>query len=229
MKKRTLFIFAGPPGSGKGSLSQLCVSKLGFKQVSTGDLCRQEIEKGSEIGEKIDFFIKSGRLIPDGLITQMVYDWFKEQPDDGASVLLDGYPRTVRQAELLHELCSDGKLPFRIMVVELTLDDETIVKRLSSRFVCQNKRCQAIYSANRDANMMPEKEGVCDKCDGEVGRRRDDVPEVIRKRLKIYHEHAQSILDFYSTVGYRMFKIDSNQPIVGILHQFEQELDGLAL
>lgn len=229
MKKRTLLIFTGPPGSGKGSLSQLCVSKLGFKQVSTGNLCRQEIAKGTQTGEKIDFLIKSGKLVPDGLITQMVYDWFLEQLDDGALVILDGYPRTVRQAELFHKMILDGTFPFRVVVVQLALDDETIVKRLSSRFVCQNKQCQAIYSANPDANMMPEKEGICDTCGGEVRRRKDDVPEVIRERLRIYHQHAHPLLDFYNRVGYRVFKLDADQPIKNMLHQFEQETDGLAL
>ena len=229
MKKRTLLIFAGPPGAGKGSLSQLCVSELGFKQVSTGDLCRQEIEKGTEIGEKIDFLIKSGRLVPDGLITQMVYDWFRAQPDDGMPVILDGYPRTVKQAELFNNLLSEGTLPFRVLVVELLLDDETIVKRLSSRFVCQNKQCQAIYSANPDANMMPEKEGICDRCGGEIGRRKDDVPEVIRERLRVYHQHAQPLLGFYTTVGYPVLKLDADQPITDMVHQFEKKIDGLAL
>jgi adenylate kinase len=205
------------------------VSKLGFKQVSTGDLCRREIAKGTETGQKIDFLIKSGKLVPDDLITQMVYDWFQEQPDDGTSVILDGYPRTVRQAELLQKMISNGILPFQVVVIELALDDEIIVHRLSSRLVCQNKRCQKIYSANPDVNMLPEKEGICDACGGEVGRRKDDVPEVIRERLRVYHEHAQPLVDFYITAEYRVLKLDANRLLLDILHQFEHEIDGLVL
>jgi len=227
LKKRTVLIFAGPPGAGKGSLSQLCVRELGFKQVSTGDLCRQEIAKGTEIGEKIDFLIKSGTLIPDGLITQMVYDWFQEQPDDGAPVILDGYPRTVKQAQMFHNLISEGKLPFQVVVVELLLDDATIIKRLSNRYICQ--KCQTIYSADPEAKMMPKKEGVCDKCGGKIERRKDDVPEVIRERLRVYHQHAQPLLDFYTKVGYTVITIDADQPITDMLHQFKEKIDGLAL
>ena len=224
-----LLIFSGPPGSGKGSLSQLCVSRLGFKQVSTGNLCRQEIAKESEIGKKIDFLIKSGNLVPDSQITKMVYDWFKEQPDESAPTILDGYPRTVKQAQQFHEMIADGTLPFRVIVVNLLLDDGTVVQRLGSRFVCKNKQCEKIYSANPNAQMMPEKEGICDQCGGQVGQRKDDVPEVILERLKVYHQHAQSLLDFYKSAGYEIVNIDADQPVVDMLHQFEQKIDGLAL
>lgn len=228
MKRRTVFIFAGPPGSGKGSLSQECVRKLGYRQVSTGNLCRQEIAKGSSLGKDIDFLIKSGKLVPDELITHMVRDWFKGLPDDGVSVILDGYPRTVKQAELFHTLFSTGALPLRVIVVELLLDDAMVMKRLSSRFVCLNKKCQAVYSAI-EADMMPEKEGVCDRCGGEIGRRQDDMPEVIQERLKVYHQHAQALMTFYKKMGYRLFRIDADQSITEMLHQLEQATKGLTL
>lgn len=229
MKDRTILLFGGPPGAGKGSFSQVCVRNFGFKQVSTGDLCRQEIAKSSEIGKKIDFLIKSGRLIPDDLVTQMVFDWFRGLPDDAVPIILDGYPRTVGQAERFHHILKERSLPFRVLVVELVLDDEEVVKRLHSRFICQNKECQAIYSADPASLMMPKKEGICDRCGGRVDRRKDDVPEVIRERLQVYHQHAQALFDFYKKVGYRVLAIDAQQPLKDMLRQLEEKIDGLAL
>ena len=225
MKKRNVLIFTGPPGSGKGSLSQLCVSKLGFKQLSTGDLCRQHIEKQTEIGKKIDFIIKSGKLISDSLITQMVYEWFMRYPDDDATVILDGYPRTVVQAEAFNSLITDDTLPLRVVVVQFAIDDDIVVKRLSSRHVCKNKDCQAVYSENPESMLLPKQAGICDECGHEVGRRRDDEPTVIRDRLRLYHQHEQDLLDFYNNVGYRIVEIDSDKPLSEMFHQFQRAVD----
>ena len=99
-----VILFIGPPGSGKGTLSQKCVQKLGWQQISTGDLCRRHIAKQTEIGKSIDFAIKSGKLVSDGLISQMVFDWFRQENIESDVVILDGYPRTVNQAKDFDEL-----------------------------------------------------------------------------------------------------------------------------
>ncbi len=229
MKTRKVFIFSGPPGSGKGSLSQLCVTQLGFKQISTGDLCRQHIEKHTEIGKKIDFIIKSGKLIPDSLITKMVYEWFLMHAEDGASVILDGYPRTVVQAEAFYAMTVDGTLPLRVGVMQLVIEDAIVVKRLSSRQTCKNKECQAVYSTLPASNLLSQKAGICDRCEYEVEQRKDDMPEVIQERLRVYHQHEQELLKFYKKAGYKIIEIDGDKPLQNMFLQFQREIDGLAL
>lgn len=229
MKTCSAFIFSGPPGCGKGSLSQLCVSELGWQQVSTGALCRQQIEKKTEIGNKIDLIINSGRLIPDSLMTQMVNEWLIKHTQEGRPVILDGYPRTVGQAEAFHALSVGDLFPLRVMIVQFVIEDDIVVKRLSSRRTCLNKECQAVYSVDPESMLLPKQEGICDICESVVGQREDDVPEIIRDRLRVYHQHEQKLLNFYKHVGYKIITIDANQPLRDMFHQFRREIDGLVL
>ncbi len=224
MNKRNVFIFSGAPGAGKGSLARLCVSKLGFEQISTGDLCRQHIAKQTEIGKKIDFIIKSGKLIPNDLVTKMVLEWFFEHDSDDATVILDGYPRTVGQAEAFRTLTQDGTLPVDVVVVKFAIDDEIVVNRLGSRQVCQNKACQAVYSTEPDAGLSTKKQGICDICGHSVGTRKDDMPEVVRNRLRLFHLHEQELLRFYETVGYKIIDIDANEPLNNMFDQFQRQI-----
>ncbi len=215
-----IFILIGPPGSGKGSLSSLCVKKLGWSQLSTGNLCRKHIAEQTEIGKKIDLVIKSGKLIDDSLVTQMVVGWFKEQINRVPVVILDGYPRTVIQADAFDVLLKSTYPDHKISVVRFVISDDAVVKRLGSRYICENKDCQAVYSLASGSSLAPKKTGICDVCSGQLVRRDDDVEESIRKRLHIYHKHEQALIDFYHRVGQSIIEIDADKPIVDIFKYF---------
>lgn len=224
MKKSDLLIFIGPPGSGKGSLAQMCVKKLGWEQVSTGDLCRQHIERGTEIGKRIDFIIKSGSLIPDDLVTSMVQEWFLKHSKFDSTVILDGYPRNVTQAKAFDTWIKGNVFAFHMAVVHFLLDDDVVLKRISSRQVCQNKACQAVYSTELGSGFFPKKVGICDRCGSVVAKREDDTYEIIQRRLEVYHQHEREFLDFYKKMGYPIHEIDVNGPFEGIVCQFKQKV-----
>lgn len=211
MSTKHVFIFLGAPGAGKGALSHACVKNLGWKELSTGNECRKHRSEGTKIGQEIDFAIKSGTLVADDVIIDMVAQWIEKNVGSTLAIILDGFPRTVPQAQGLVSLLeheSFGSLSLRVF--QLKLDDEVIVKRLSLRRVCTNKSCQSVYSTLVDS-LKPKQEGVCDLCQGKLITRDDDNPETIRERLRTYHYHAQSLLDFYKKEGYEIGQIDADQ------------------
>ena len=214
-----VFIFLGPPGAGKGSLSRLCVKNLGWKQLSTGDLCRKHIQEATLLGKEIDFAIKSGKLVSDSLITEMVIDWLKNQ-HNGTPVIFDGFPRTLAQAESLEQIIRKTLPSLKLHVVCFDLDDGVIINRLINRFICTNKNCQAVYSIlNKD--LSPKLTMTCDECGSHLGRRKDDELEAIKERLKIYHEHKQSLLDFYNVHGRKIFKVAVNTSLPQVFDAFQ--------
>lgn len=211
MSTKQIFVFLGAPGAGKGALSRACVKKLGWKELSTGNECRKHRSEGTKIGQEIDFAIKSGTLVSDSVIIDMVAQWIEENIDSTQAVILDGFPRTVLQGQGLIKLLEhEGFGDLKLHIFQLMLNDEVIVKRLSSRLVCTNKSCQSVYSTLVGA-LKPEKEGICDVCKGDLIRRDDDNPETIRERLRTYHHHAQALLDFYKKEGYEVGRIDADQ------------------
>ncbi len=141
LQSMPLYIFFWPPGSGKGTLSSLCVERLGWGHLSTGDLCRKNVEEKTELGKQIDFIIKSGKLIDDSVIIQMIVQWLEEN-----TLRVDGVTRTVAQAEGLLAYLKKSGLRFSLHVIVLDVSDDEIIKRLSSRQICSNKECQHIYS-----------------------------------------------------------------------------------
>ncbi len=218
---RQVYIFIGPPGAGKGSLSQLCVKRLGWSQLSTGNLCRRHISEQTSIGKDIDFAIKSGKLIPDSLITSMVVEWLSSQNTNLDSVILDGFPRTLAQAQALHDaLHSDLKLAAKLNVIKLKVEDQTVVSRLSSRLICQNSSCQMVYSASKNSNLTSTRGDLCESCTSPLIRRADDSEEAVKNRLVVYHKHANDLVEFYKSVG--MFKGDLivEQPLENVFGQF---------
>lgn len=208
-----IFIFIGPPGGGKGSLSQICIQDLGWKQLSTGNLCRTHIASQTEIGKKIDFIIKSGNLIPDSIMTDMVEQWLSTDVNLGSTVIFDGYPRTVVQAKALYELLKTKFSAAKLNVVRLIANEPTLVKRLSSRIVCSKKECQAVYSTNPDSSLFPLKIDSCDKCQSALVKRDDDKESAIKERLSIYNKNEKGLLDFYSDLGQNVVEIDADRPI----------------
>ncbi len=219
-RQRQLIIFIGPPGCGKGSLSQVCVQKLGWVQLSTGYLCRKHIAQKTEIGKQIDFSIKSGNLVTDELIVAMVEQWLGENVRDQGGVILDGFPRTIAQAESLQSLVQEKLQDCYVRVIQLGASDEVIMQRLLGRFVCENKDCQAVYSSHASSALTPQKSTICDICSSKLIRRDDDEEATIRKRLSTYYGYEQSLVDFYQRHGQEVVKINVEKQLDKVFEDF---------
>lgn len=220
-RKKEVFVFIGPPGSGKGSLSNYCTDKLGWKQLSTGFLCRKNITENTEIGKQIDFAIKSGKLISDGLIISMVEDWLLNNGAQFEIAILDGFPRTVKQAEALDHLINNKIKDCVLRVVRLFISDEVIVQRLAARLICGNSDCQSIYSSLPVSALMPERGMKCDKCHSALTRRPDDEINSVKERLKIYHNHEKILLDYYRDYGLSINEVNVEKPLKDVFEDFQ--------
>lgn len=217
--KRDIVIFLGPPGSGKGSLSQLCVEKLGWQQLSTGNLCRDHIARGTDIGKQIDFVIKSGKLISDSLILAMVQEWLTEHTTkESGAVIFDGFPRVLSQAHALHEQLAQFK-DLRLFLVRLVLSDQEVMYRLLARSICQNNRCQRVYSLHAHSAHKPGRAMICDGCESPLVKRLDDEGSAIQERLRTHYEHEQALLDFYKTNGQPVTTIEAHVPLSEVYNE----------
>lgn len=226
MRHTDIFIFLGPPGSGKGSLSGLCTKRLGWMQFSTGNLCRQHIADRTEIGKKIDFIIKSGKLISDSLIMEMVHEWLVPQLGSGCSIIFDGLPRTQAQAEALDTLFKAlDSHKIKVHVMRMAIDDSVIIDRVKTRAICQNKECQAVYSLHEHSLQKPHKDMICNDCSTSLARRPEDEESVLKERLLIYHKHEDEIMNFYRSVGQPIHILSAEVPLEEVYKQLVSLLD----
>jgi len=183
-------IMFGAPGAGKGTQAVKISEKLGIPTISTGAVIRSEIEKGSEIGNQVQDIIKRGELVSDEIVLKMVEIRLQE-PDCANGFILDGFPRTIPQAEGLEAL------GYKIdRVVNIDVADETIIDRLSGRLECP--KCHAIF---HKTTKKPKVEGICDLCGDTLATRADDQPEVIKNRLNVFHEQTEPLKEYYSKKG----------------------------
>jgi adenylate kinase len=219
--KKQALVFIGPPGSGKGSLSKLCVQHYQWAQLSTGNLCRHHIAHQTEIGKEIAFAIKSGNLISDSLITSMVKEWLSEKIENVQTVILDGYPRAVAQARAFHETLKAQFPQVELKVVCFTIPDEVIVGRLSGRLICKNSECQAVYSTIEGSSLQPKQSMVCDACSTPLGQRDDDQLTAVRERLAIYHRHERDLVNFYREIGQPVIEINAERPLQHVFEDFK--------
>jgi adenylate kinase len=178
-------IFLGPPGAGKGTLAARVSKEHGIPQISTGDMFREAIKKETELGKRVKAILASGELVPDELTVDLVKERLA-QADAQKGYILDGFPRTIPQADALEKF---QKLD---AVVNFVIDDELVVTRLSGREVC--KSCGAIYHVT---NMPSRVKGVCDKCGGPLYTRPDDTLEAITNRLDVYRKQTEPLIEFY--------------------------------
>ncbi len=206
--EKTIFSFFGAPGSGKGTLAERCVGKLNFKVLSTGNLCRAAMTKEDEKSKLITSIIKEGKLVPDELITDMVEEWLTKETTDNKSIILDGYPRTAKQAELLLNLLNTKFKDYKFRVISINVPEEEIVDRITNRVMCDNKACQATYSLKlmKDPNNL-----VCEKCGAKLIRRQDDVENVVRERLSVYAKYSDDVLSFYRKNSIKIEEINASR------------------
>ncbi len=185
-------ILLGAPGAGKGTVAKLLTQLDGSVQISTGDILRGAVQAGSELGKKAKEYMDRGDLVPDDLILGIMEKRFLE-PDCQQGFLLDGFPRTIPQAEALKKMLA--KLDIKLdMAVNLEVPREVILDRLSTRRTCVNTKCQAIYNVK---SMPPKVAGKCDKCGCEIVQRADETEAAIGKRLDIYNEKTAPLIGFY--------------------------------
>lgn len=219
-QKKDLIIFLGPPGSGKGSLSNLAVKNLGFEQISTGNLCRQHISEQTEIGKQIDLIIKTGKLISDDIINNMVFDCLLNTNNTN-SIILDGFPRTVVQAEALKDFISKNN-NFNLSIVRLSVEDDKLIKRIISRVVCSNLLCQRVFSLEKDSQHCSLLENNCDDCSSKLVRRKDDIIESIKERLNIYRQHETNLINYFIFQDFKILEIFADQSIADIFYLFTE-------
>lgn len=207
-------ILLGPPGSGKGTQAVRLTKELGIPHISTGDLFRENVSKDTELGQRAKTYMNAGKLVPDEVVLDMLFDRVS-RPDSANGYLLDGFPRTISQAEALEKHLGPNT---ELIVLELDVPDEIIVKRAEGRLTC--KSCGTIY--NRYFS-PPAKEGVCDKCSGELYQRPDDKLEVVQERLRVYHDQTQPLVEYYTRKGV-LRQVDGTQPPDEVFKALQQSL-----
>ena len=225
--QKNIFIFMGAPGSGKGTLSSICKKKFGWKQLSTGDLCRNHMQDQTEIGKQITSIIEAGELVADDIIALMVKEWLLGLKDINENIIFDGYPRTLSQAKTFCEILINDLKGFQAWIVRLDVSAEVIVERLLSRAICVNKECQAVYSTIPNSVHSSKKYMICDACGRNLKRRIDDTEESIVHRISVYRKHEQDIIDFFMKDSglcndSHLIELNGNQTIEEILNDFKK-------
>jgi len=188
-------ILLGPPGAGKGTQAEQLVSDYQPVHVSTGDMLRAAVKDGTELGLKAKQFMDAGELVPDALVIGIVKERLAQADIQAQGVLLDGFPRTIPQAEALGEAMGDLKMVPPV-VINLAVDDAVLVRRLSGRRMCRG--CGAIYNVDRDGIDVG---GKCPTCEGEIYQRDDDQAVAIQERLNVYHRQTSPLIEYYEAQG----------------------------
>ena len=191
-----VLIMLGAPGTGKGTVANILKEELGIPQVSTGDIFRKHIKEQTELGKLADRYISKGHLVPDEVTIDLVRNRLQED-DVKEGIILDGFPRTVAQAEALDEILEEQQRKVD-MVINLTTPKEEIIERIVNRRICSNPECKTIYNLILNPH---KKEEISDKCGSELTQRKDDNVETVELRLKNYFEITSPLIDYYTKKG----------------------------
>lgn len=191
-----IIIMLGAPGTGKGTVASILTGKLNIPQVSTGDIFRKHIKEKTELGKLAESYISKGELVPDDVTIGLIENRMEES-DVQNGIILDGFPRTVKQAEELDKLLAQkGKKVD--MVINLTTPEDEIVERIVNRRICSNSDCKAVYNLVLNP---PKVEGLCDKCGSELIQRKDDTIETVKSRLDSYFKQTSPLVEYYEKQG----------------------------
>jgi len=214
-------VLLGPPGAGKGTQAKRLEERYGLIQLSTGDMLRAAVASGSEIGQRAKAIMEAGQLVPDEVVIALIADRI-DRPDAKKGFILDGFPRTTKQAEALDRMLAEKGIRLD-HVIEMKVDDALLVDRISGRYTCA--KCGAGY---HDRNQKPKVDGVCDACGStEFKRRADDNAETVSKRLEAYHAQTAPILPYYRAKG-ALKSVDGMAPIDDVTVALGAILDGAA-
>ncbi len=191
-----IIIMLGAPGTGKGTVAGILSKELNIPQVSTGDIFRKNMQEKTELGMKVESYISKGELVPDDITVKIVENRLKED-DAKNGVILDGFPRTVKQAEAIEKILEkEGK---KIdLAINLTTPEEEIIERTSNRRVCSNPECKTVYNLVLNPSKV---EGICDKCGSKLIARKDDNPETVKNRLNSYFLQSSPLVEYYDEKG----------------------------
>lgn len=210
-------IMLGAPGAGKGTQAKMIADKYGIPHISTGDIFRANIKNGTELGKKAKTYMDQGLLVPDELTCDLVVDRIS-QDDCKNGFILDGFPRTIPQAECLTDALKERGEQMDY-AIDVDVPDENIINRMSGRRVCLN--CGATYHI---VTIPTKVEGICDRCGKEVVLRADDAPETVKKRLDVYHEQTQPLIEYYSNQGI-LKTVDGTQPMDAVFEAIVKVLE----
>jgi adenylate kinase len=212
-------VLFGAPGSGKGTQAERLRDKFSLKHVSTGDLLRDAVARGTELGKKVEGIMAAGELVSDAIVLELIKEVVTDVKNDDSinGWILDGFPRTIGQAEALNRLLA-GVGDAIDSVIVLDVDRDAVISRLSSRRSCPE--CKAVYNV---LNKRPAKEGKCDKCGHDLVHRKDDHPETIANRLDVYEDQTAPILEYYEG-KVTIHKVDGNRPVDTVTEAIERKI-----
>jgi len=212
-------ILMGPPGAGKGTQAEMLAKEYAIPHVSTGDIFRNAIKEGTEMGLKAKEYMDKGALVPDEVVVGIVKERL-QMPDCAGGVLLDGFPRTLEQAEVLDEVLQELKMQIDA-VINVEVAEDELVARLTGRRVCQ--KCNTTYHVK---NNPPKVRNICDHCGGELYQRSDDTVETVKERLAVYNTQTMPIIDYYKRKG-NYLSVDGSQPIDKVSKEIIEKLNQL--
>ena len=214
-------VLMGPPGAGKGTQAKRLVEKYGLAHLSSGDIFRAEKACGSPLGRKLDEYMGAGKLVPDDIVVEIMAKAIAEN-DSPAGLMLDGFPRTVAQAEALDKQLSEAERPLDAVAV-ITASEDAVVERITGRRSCP--KCGQAFHVKF---MPPKSENVCDKCGAELVQREDDCEAVVRDRLAAYRAQTEPVLEYYrGRQGLAMVEVDGDQAPDEVMADLVEALDGL--
>ena len=210
-------VIMGPPGAGKGTQAKRLLERFDMVHLSSGDILRAERAAGSELGEKLKSHMDAGELVPDEIVVEIMAGAIARQDAD-KGVLLDGFPRTVAQAEALDKQLEQLGLALEAVLL-IEADESLLVDRITGRRSCPD--CGRVYHVK---NIPPAEEGVCDACEAELVQRDDDTEEVVRRRLSAYRSQTEPVIEYYAADGRKIIRLDGGAPLEEVAEQAAEAL-----